>query len=88
MKRIARKEMKDFFKKIYKCRPMSHRNVIKLKVETEESTSFCLLLREIFFIRETPCIFTGCFSYIQKVDEIAFEKFKKLTPNPLTNFPK
>lgn len=61
MKRIARKEMKDFFKKIYKCRPMSHRNVIKLKVETEESTSFCLLLREIFFIREAPCILQGVF---------------------------
>lgn len=59
MKRIARKEMKDFFKKIYKCRPMSHESMIKLKVETEESTSFCLLLREIFFARETPCILQG-----------------------------
>ena len=61
MKRIARKEMKDFFKKIYKCRPMSHQNVLKLKVETEGSTSVYLLFREIFFARETPCILQGVF---------------------------
>lgn len=40
---------------------MSPQSVIKLKVETEESTSFCLLLREIFFAREAPCILQGVF---------------------------
>lgn len=33
---------------------MSHESVIKLKVETEESTSFCLLLREIFLSEKHP----------------------------------
>nr|DAZ52847.1 MAG TPA: hypothetical protein [Caudoviricetes sp.] len=30
-------------------------------METEESTSFYLLLREMFFVRETPCILQGVF---------------------------
>lgn len=33
MKRIARKEMKDFFKKIYKCRPMSPQSVVECKMK-------------------------------------------------------
>jgi len=51
------------------------------------------LICEDYLLRDEKCQESaphnvGRFSYIQKVDEIAFEKFKKLTPNPLTNFPK
>lgn len=53
MKRTARKEMKDFFKKICKCRPMSHESMIKLKIETKEAGSKLHCFLSMFLSKNT-----------------------------------